>query len=310
METKKIIGADFFSELRSRHVRRRFIVGIFLLCAFTLFGSFFINKLHLNERTISVLEGLFTEAFAGFFIIFCVYLLYLYFIGPEKDFGDITVIRNSDISENIKKLPLNTRNYMFWGRSGSFLRAYTIPKLSEEASEKKQQILIEIVLPNPNNEKLSKLYRRIKASLNEDADNYTLHDEVIATAYACAIHANDNRFLTFSVHYSDYLPSYRIEVSDHVAILTQDNPKLKAIAFGRETEFYELFRSSIRNEAILSKNLLSDLRPFEGAKTPSKFLLCREFEALGSEKWSGVRAQKVADILKKNKHRYKGIPWL
>src|SRR5690606_2628048 len=132
---------------------------------------------------------------SGSLIILSFYALYVYFIGANTDVREVSVIRPQDISERMHTLPFEVRHYMFWGRSGSFFRSYPLLELDKQAREKKRDIVVDVLLPDPNDERLVKSYRDILNVLGETAGDNPLLPHVLATCMASAIVSSNNKHL-------------------------------------------------------------------------------------------------------------------
>src|SRR5262249_35593561 len=161
---------------------------------------------------------------------------------------EVSVTRSQDIGERMKLLPLNTSQYVFWGRSGSFFRAYPLLELDRQAREERKTIDIEVLLPDPADQKLVESYTAIVKSLGETPAKDSFLLNVLVTSLACAIISANNRLIRIRIFYSRFLPAFRVDISEKDAILTQDDPKKAALFFEPRSEFYEMFKSTVRSE--------------------------------------------------------------
>jgi hypothetical protein len=253
MKASKITAIEFFDDLTSSHARRIFFWGFLLLCGICAFFIYLTSQLLAAGTLRDVLLDVLNEIFASAVVIIAFYWIYVYFIGINPILTEVSVTRPQDISERMKSLPLGTTRYMLWGRAGSYFRAYPLLKLDEQARAEKKNIDIEIVLPDPNDPRLSNSYNQIVQALGEEPNKHTLLANVLATSIACAIIAANNKFINVRIYYSKFLPAFRVDLSDNGAILTQDAPSKSALFFEADSEFYEMFRTTVRNEMAISR---------------------------------------------------------
>ncbi|WP_037435777.1 hypothetical protein [Sinorhizobium fredii] len=281
MRASKITAVDFFDDLTSSYARKRF------------FGGF------------SVLIAVLVEIVAGSLIILSFYSLYVYFIGANTAVREVNVTRPQDIGERMRALPQDVRHYMFWGRSGSFFRAYPLLELDRQARENKRNIAVDVLLPDPDDGRLIKSYRDIMKSLGEDPGENPLLPNVLATCMTCAILASNNKHLEINVHLSQFLPAFRVDLSDNGAILTQDDKKKSALYFEYGSEFWDMFRSTVANERALSRAVAWNKEAFAGLKLEEKSCDAQTLNAFGI-KVDNVDAvqQEVARLITKRPHRY------
>ena len=305
MKASKITAVDFFDDLTSSYARKRFFVGfIFLIfvCALLIWlvESFVVWPIA-KEIAASVL----IEILAGASIILGFYSLYVYFIGPNAAFREVSVIRSQDIGERMKSVPIGVRHYMFWGRSGSFFRAYPLLELDRQARESKRNIVIDVLLPDPDEERLVQSYRDILAALEEQPSNNPLLPNVLATCMACAIVASNNKHLDIRVHLSRFLPAFRVDLSDNGAILTQDDKKKSALYFEYGSEFYDMFMSTVTNERRVSRAVTWDRELFVGLKLEEKSCGGKTLNAFDIKLGNlGEVQQEVARLITLRPHRY------
>ena len=305
MKASQITALDFFDNLTSNYARRRFFWGFLALVAVCLLLVYVTNWLPWST-TKEVIVSVLIEIIAGSLIILFFYALYVYFIGANTGASEVSVVRQQDISGRMQALPLDVDNYMFWGRSGSFFRAYPLLTLSEQAKEKKHNIRIEVLLPDPENGLLVSSYRDILQSLSEDGGENPLLPHVIATCMACAIVAANNRHLEIKIYLSNFLPGFRLDLSDNGAILTQDDKKKSALYFECGSEFYYMFRRTIINERDASREVHWDKDLFYKLELEEKSCNENTLKAFNIKVPEPERIrQEVARLITKRPHRYK-----
>lgn len=305
MRASKITAVDFFDDLTSSYARKRFFGGFSFLIALCLIliwiAKAHITLLALKEIVLAVL----IQIVASSLIILAFYALYVYFIGVNTAVREVNVTRPQDISERMRALPLDVRHYIFWGRSGSFFRAYPLMELDRQARENKRNITVDVLLPDPDDERLIHSYRDILKSLGEEPGDNPLLPNVLATCMACAILASNNRHLEIKVHLSKFLPAFRVDLSDNGAILTQDDKKKSALYFDYGSEFWDMFRSTVVNERDLSRAVVWNKELFEGLKLEEKSCNAQTINAFDINVADVDAMQReVAQLITKRPHRY------
>ncbi|GLS35242.1 hypothetical protein GCM10010869_08300 [Mesorhizobium tianshanense] len=255
--------------------------------------------------TKEIIVSVLIEIVAGSLIILGFYVLYVYFIGANTVVREVNVTRPQDISERMRALPQDVRHYMFWGRSGSFFRSYPLLELNKQARENKRNIVVDVLLPDPDDERLVKSYRDILKALGEEAGENPLLPNVLATCMACAIVSSNNKHLDIKIHLSRFLPAFRVDLSDNGAILTQDDKKKSALYFDYGSEFYDMFRSTVTNERDVSREVTWDKELFAGLKLEEKSCDAKTLSAFSIkvDNVDGLQ-QEVARLVKTRPHRY------
>lgn len=306
MRASKITAVDFFDDLASPYARKRFFWG------FVIFGVLCIIALYLARTFVSlgdlreIVEAVAIEVLAGVLIVLGFYVLYMHFIGPNAGLREVTATRPRDIREKMEALPIDTRYYVFWGRSGSYFRSAPLLKLDEQARKKKIITDVDVVLPDPMDPRLIKSYREILSSLGETPGENPLLANALATSMACAIISANNKYIRIRVFYSKFLPAFRVDMSENGAILTQDDPAKSALFFEGGSEFHEMFRTTVRNEMAVSQEVKWDESLFEGLRLEEKSCDRLTLNAFGIEVKDVDRLQQeVASLITSRPHRYK-----
>lgn len=306
MRASKITAVDFFDDLASPYARKRFFGGFSLLVIICLLLIWFTENEFDNSILKVIIVAVLVEIVAGSVIIIAFYGLYVYFIGASTVVREVNVTRPQDISERMRTLPIDVRHYMFWGRSGSFFRSYPLLELDKQAREKKRSISIEVLLPDPDDERLVMSYRDILKALGETPGDNPLLSNVLATCMACAIVSSNNKHLDVRIHLSRFLPAFRVDLSDNGVILTQDDKKKSALYFEYASEFYDMFRSTVTNECNVSRAVTWDKELFSQLELTESSCDAKTLKAFGIEvKDVGSVQQEVARLITYRPHRYK-----
>lgn len=306
MKASKITAVDFFDDLTSPYARKRFFWGFGIFAALCAVALYLSRSLLPANSFRDVTDAVIIDVLSGSLIVLAFYVLYTYFIGPNEGLRDVSVTRSKDIRERMEQLPLETRQYMFWGRSGSYLRSYSLLVLDEQSRRKKLVTDVYVVLPDPTDERLITSYQEILISLGEKAEPNTLLANVLATSVVCAIINANNKFIRIRLFYSKFLPAFRVDLSENGAILTQDDPAKSALYFQYGSEFYEMFRTTVHNEMSVSREVKWDESLFAGLSLCEKSCDVKTINAFGVEVRDVAELQpKIAELVAKRPHRYK-----
>jgi len=306
LRASKITAIDFFDDLTSPYARKRFFWVFFafgVLCCITLY---LILSLLPHGGLRDVAKEVVVELLASVVIILAFYVLYTTFIGPNAGLTEVSVTRPKDIAERVQSLPIGARHYTFWGRAGSYFRARPLIELDEQSRKDKLTTDIEVVLPDPADLRLTASYQEILASLGENSLGNPLLANVLATSIACAIIDANNKYIRIRLFYSKFLPAFRVDISENGAILTQDDPAKSALFFESNSEFYEMFRTTVRNEMNVSREVKWDKTLFVGRQLNEKCCDPGTLAAFGLENCATEELQQeVAKLIKGRRHRYK-----
>lgn len=305
MRASKITAVDFFDDLSSPYARKRFFWGFVAVCVLCVVVIYLDRNLMGPSVLREVIDSLAMQVLTGTLIILAFYLIYMIFIGPNPGLREVAAVRPGDISGHMRDLPLGVRHYMFWGRSGSFFRSYPLLKMNEQSLAEKRNIDVEVVLPDPTDERLIRSYQDILSSLGEAPGENPLLANVLATSMACAIVSSNNKYINIRVYYSKFLPAFRVDLSDNGAILTQDDRSKSALFFDFGSEFYDMFRNTVRSETGVSCEVKWDEALFKGKGLEEKSCDKDTLNAFGIALPDVDKLQaEVAMLITKRPHRY------
>ena len=304
MKISKFISLNFIDELASKYVVRSFVWALVFLMVTTFVAAAGLNY-HFSQYFIGeTIVQLLVEIFSASAIVFFAFFIYVYFIGPTPA-SQALVIRPQDVGTELEKLPLDTRSYMFWGRSGSYFRAVPLQEMDKLAQQIRRSISIKVLLPDPRDNRLTNSYNEILRSLGEEQDGNELLVHVLATCTACAIVSAKNKYLDIEIYLSTFIPGFRLDLSDRGAILTQDDKNKPALLFVYDSGFYDAWQSTMIDECKISTKLNWDEQKFVSLSLEeSEFGLdiLRSF-GVDFEDYGDLRSH-VASLVCSRSHRY------
>ncbi|WP_143747331.1 hypothetical protein [Marinibacterium profundimaris] len=302
----KYISLNVLNDLGSRSARRRFIWTFIILAAVTALSYWSASLLEPENTWSNFIRSVSSNLFSAALTVLVVYGAYIYFIREDIERPEIETLRPGDISDEIKELPEDTAFYFLWARSATYFRAETLQRLSDNARKARKTIDVTILLPDPQIKNLSEVYEDMVGILGENDGKDKLFKNAVATSAACALAAANNRNLKVRVCLSNFIPSFRIDMSDRGAILTEDDKSLYALKFSRQSQFFEMFRSMIISEVELSRTV--DLSAYQWKKhragdedIPVEALLSFGFPEDRVREYR----EEIFSIIKPKDHRYK-----
>lgn len=307
MKASRITSVDFFEDLSSPYARKRFFWGFVLLGLLCTGGIWLFSSIIPQNTWTEVAKDVLTNILASIVVIVAFYFLYFHFIGPNPGLREMVPLRSQDIQTKLASLTKSARYYYFWGRSGSYFRSTPLIKLAEQARSEKAFTSIHVVLPDPSEPRLIKAYGDILKSLGEDNEGNKLLANVLATSTMCAIIGANNKYVQIKVYYSKFLPAFRVDMSDKGAVLTQDDPAKQGLFFEGGSEFHEMFRTTVTNEMLLSREVAWPVETFENLEldgSSSTAAILAQF-GLPLGKAPDDVAKEVALMIEKRSHRYK-----
>lgn len=305
VKATKITAIDFFDDLSSPYARKRFFVGFILLGGLCGVAMYLDHQFVPDGAIKTILDSVLTNLLSSVLVVLGFYTLYTFFIGPNDGLKEVVPTRPRDISEVLTMLPEKTHGYLFWGRSGSYFRSAPLIMLDEHARRSKTMTNVDVLMPDPFDERLINSYRDIKHSLGEESDGNPLLANVLATTICCAVLNANNRYLRVRVFYSAFLPAFRVDLSDNGSILTQDDKSKGALFFKPSSEFHELLRTSILNEMAVSREVnlreLTFKRKKLGRESCTPEIL-GQFGVTDADR--STLAPKIATLIEERRHRY------
>lgn len=97
-----------------------------------------------------------------------------------------------------------------------------------------------------------------------------------------------------------------MDISDHGAVVTQDDRTKSALYFEGGSEFCEMFKTTIRNETAVSKKVAWNSALFKGRPVDASSVDKDTLSAFGVQLGNiSNLQQEVAEFLTKKTHRYK-----
>lgn len=247
-----------------------FFTVIICLLIILLMARFFIVpllNLTANSITLSITNSIVDNLFASL-ITTVVVGWFVFWITPQENRKKIELIESTQLIERKFKIARESTDYWnFNGGTGRYTRTITIPKLTKIASTNKSVINISMILMNPNNRKLCKIYANYKNSL-EVNDNKKWTTELvrcqifasILMAFSCD---NAFNFLELRVFVKDNFSLLRMDISQNYIIITKEDPTLPVLLFEKEFYLFSPYREDFNQTIKQSTEIISSDKTFE-----------------------------------------------
>ena len=302
----KYINLNILNDLGSRSARRRFIWTFILLTLGSAALYFASESVISPGLRLEFARSVLANICSATCTVLIVYGAYIYFIHEDIERPEIETLRPGDISHEIKTLSEDTAFYFLWARSANFFRAETLERLNDHALHERKTIDVTILLPDPGISEISEAYEDMNNVLGEGGEKDKLLKNAVATSAACALAIANNKNLKIRVCVSKFLPSFRIDMSDGGAILTEDDKSLYGLKFSRQSQFFEMFRSMIIGEVQVSRLVNFDAYDWRKHRKSHDEISLDALLTLGfPEDKVTEHFADIVSIIKPKDHRYK-----
>lgn len=159
--------------------------------------------------------------------------------------GDINIIAPYDLKSTLRTMIDATERFSYVGHTARWNRAVTLPRLYEVANESKSTKHIELVIIDPDNDKVCELYssfghgeRRKGRAISEIRD---VKIELFTTFLTC-LKFNKSPFLDIKLYVSSQVSLFRLDIADDAIVMTKPNTGDPALHFPKGTFFYSSYK--------------------------------------------------------------------
>jgi hypothetical protein len=234
----------------------------------------------------------------------------LFFTPPDSPESQTKVIKPPDRGRVIETTRHDTDSWWFSGGLGKYTRASTLPELNKQAHRNNKTTAVNLHLLDLRKPELCQVYanyRRTAWSAKHDAEPWTarrVQIELAATLTAAAAYQMNSR-LTVRVRYVSQVSVFRTDLGDRGAILTQEDTRMEALFFGRESGGYAALREQLR----LEEQYLPDARLPKIKTPPDELSAAALKEAIVDSDLQGLdlkdlEIDRIVQLAKSNKHPY------
>ncbi len=202
--------------------------------------------------------------------------------------------------------------WWYKGGCGRYFRTQTLPIMAKCARDSSQSREVRVSILNPLNEKIVEkhaTFRRSTAAGYSDADSWTdarVRNELYATIVTTLLYQIEAPSLRITLHLIPCYSAFRIDLSDHYAIITKEDKKAPAIFCDKGTYFYK----SYKDEIVLAENqgervsVLNNKGYSRSKLSASEVKAILEEVGLWSEKIKSVDQEEIAKLVINQKNPY------
>lgn len=284
--------------LRTKYTIRVFYFSALALLVCTGAAAYVLSIEQPQGVFSQILLSALTSLAGSIIVVMFVYGVWIILTPPELRNAIVEPVRAGEVGEIIDGLTKGAKEYWFFGRSGNYFRAVVLPRLDEESRRARRSAHIRVVIPNAWRGANSTTYATRISQLGEKADDNTLPISVLATILAAIEKTSANPELLIEIGLTPTVPVVRFDLSDRGAILTRDEKSLPAVFCNNGNPFFDMFRSIVDNELLLSNRVswaprtkLSDLKSptdiadaIKGLPPIDQFILDEALELVKTQK--------------------------
>lgn len=166
-----------------------------------------------------------------------------------EDLAMVRSLSGNEVGEELQKARQETGRWYFKGGTGTYLRAVTLPRCVERATQQRSPLTVKIDIINPANERTCADYARFRHTFARQrnvgaADVWTMErtrKESYATVLAACWFQQRLDTLDISVHLSSGVPTLRFDLSDSCLVITQDDPNRVSLLVARDQPLYDYY---------------------------------------------------------------------
>ncbi len=156
-------------------------------------------------------------------------------LGIQRTFEGMEMVKSltgGEVGRELRKAREQTDFWAFKGGTGTYLRAVTLPRCVEHARANRSNLIFDIDIVNPSDERACAAYARFRRSYategrSSDSQTWTperTSKESYATILAARWHLQRLPGMAVHLYLSSTAPTLRFDRSQSCLIITQDDP--------------------------------------------------------------------------------------
>lgn len=232
--------------LADRTVARIFFIAFGLITVVLAVMSYFLHGSSVNWAHTA---GDFLDKALTSLLVTVMLGSFLFYIAPRFSSElDVTPLKSDEIRDHLFKALSGTLSYAFLGSTGRFIRASVIPALVRAYQQNQRRCRLDMVLLDPGEEAACAAYSEYRKSLEltGEAAREAIHIKAdVVAVVLVALRAMQRKQLDVTVHLSKTFGVFRVDYSDHCAILTKEHPAAGGLLCNKGGQFYNLWRAEI-----------------------------------------------------------------
>jgi len=311
------MDVDHFSSINKYH--RRVLVGLVSLSFVLLAGLYFlIPRASLAPETTKLLQDFVIKLFSAILGASFAAAAFVWFVPEKYKVPVVRVVYPHEIKKTLRDSLNGVTEFQFFGQTGGWTRAVTLPGLAEMANSQGLQVSVTITIIDPRDSALCKQYAQYRSSTKIrppgpllsgtfDWKEHSTKLELLSTIIAAYRWAYQEPRLQIHIALSHQFSVFRVDLTDKAAIVTQEDPRLPALVFDRESCHYASIRMDVQQKFAQSFKLPSvaglDSSCFEDLDAKKAEDVLRAL-ALNEASFTPADYEHIANTVKKPRNPY------
>ena len=170
---------------------------------------------------------------------------------PQSEGGTDAFIQPFEVGQSLRNAAISSREWYYLGQTARYVRSRILPMFADEAKSRNEKRIVRVMLINPQNDTACKYYaeyRSVCRSADLDSKDWTegrAKSEVLATVLCCLELKSKNPNLEVGVGFLTYVSLFRIDFSQSLVLITQEDGQEPAIRYYNHSRFYDSYRREI-----------------------------------------------------------------
>ncbi|MCK9902777.1 hypothetical protein CC117_00225 [Parafrankia colletiae] len=178
----------------------------------------------------------------------------------------IRVISGTEVTDALAEARADTREWMFKGGTGTYMRAVTLPSCVEAARRGRRELKMSVEIIDPTDRLVCERYARFRRDMSPGPDGtgqeWTFRrtrNEAYAMILAAAWYEQRFNLLDIDVRLSPVMTTFRWDLSSHCLIITQDDPGAASTLIRRGGRQYDSWRIELRKSLDQARRVPMEL---------------------------------------------------
>jgi len=290
-----------------------YVLSITILILFLVLRyTFFKDSTELEPKsefviiTGKIIESLFVS------LLTTVGLTFLYFnITPNDDKRTIKLVdKTYRIEKAFHKARKDADYWRFNGGIGRYTRTKTLPELYKISSKKKENIIVTLIIMNPNNPKLCENYANYKNSLDFKNNNKWTQKSTRVNLFATILKAtqyeNQSNFLDVNIYVKDYFSLMRTELTQNKVIITKEDPSIPVISLEKKSYLYSPYKEDFNQ--TMNQSVFVEIKKDSNLNKPIEDINFEDarffFDNISIESPSDDEISDILEVLQNDKNPF------
>ncbi|WP_261554619.1 hypothetical protein [Frankia tisae] len=187
----------------------------------------------------------------------------------RKSLGEtrmVRVISGVEITEALTEARTDTREWMFKGGTGTYIRAVTLPECVAAARRARRELTMSLEIIDPTDRLVCERYARFRRDMSPGPDGTgeewtpeRARNEAYAMILAAAWYEQRFNLLEIDVRLSSLMTTFRWDLASHSLIITQDDPAPVSTLVLRGGRQYDSWKTELRKSLDQARRVPMEL---------------------------------------------------